>query len=379
MDFPTLYKRTKCGKKWQIWSVSVQPLEDDTCVIRRTYGLEHGAMTESTKEVNQGKNIGKKNETTVFEQACAEAKSMHTKYLTIHKYTETKTDINKDLFPGAMLAHSFDKQSKKITFPAFVQPKLDGVRMIAVYDVSTNSVMCYSRTGKKYLSISLQNITNSIKKVSVKNPSVKHFCFDGELYSNQLTFEEIVGICRNTTNPTEQIYNKLEYHIYDLIPLQAPIDFAERSVLLNTIFKDELKNPFLKNVSTILVSDIKQVYTHHDTFIAEGYEGIMIRNKKGQYSPTRSIDLQKFKNFEELEFVIVDVKEATGNDKGTAIIQCQADNGELFWVRPKGSREYRASLLESQIIDKLLTVRYQNLTEKGIPRFPVGIAIRDYE
>eukprot|EP00959_Pyramimonas_sp_CCMP1952_P188727 3947369-Pyramimonas_sp.AAC.1 len=105
----------------------------------------------------------------------------------------------------------------------------------------------------------------------------------------------------------------------------------------------------------------------------------MIRNKKGQYSPTRSIDLQKFKNFEELEFVIVDVKEATGNDKGTAIIQCQADNGELFWVRPKGSREYRASLLESQIIDKLLTVRYQNLTEKGIPRFPVGIVIRDYE
>ena len=85
------------------------------------------------------------------------------------------------------------------------------------------------------------------------------------------------------------------------------------------------------------------------------------------------------KKFEELEFAIVDVREATGNDKGTAIIQCQADNGELFWVRPKGSREYRASLLESQIIDKLLTVRYQNLTEKGIPRFPVGIAIRDYE
>ena len=194
-----------------------------------------------------------------------------------------------------------------------------------------------------------------------------------------MTFEEIVGICRNTTNPTEEIYNKLEYHIYDLIPSQEPIDYTDRSVLLNTVFKDELKNPFLKNVPTILVSDVKAVYAHHDTFIAEGYEGIMIRNKKGKYSPTRSVDLQKFKNFEELEFVIVDVKEATGNDKGTAIIQCQAENGELFWVRPKGTREYRASLLESQIIDKFLTVRYQNLTEKGIPRFPVGTAIRDYE
>jgi hypothetical protein len=26
-----------------------------------------------------------------------------------------------------------------------------------------------------------------------------------------------------------------------------------------------------------------------------------------------------------------------------------------------------------------LTVRYQELTDDGVPRFPVGIAIRDYE
>jgi len=378
MDLPTLYKRTKCGKKWQIWSVSVQQLENGTCLIKRTYGLENGAMSESIKEVNQGKNIGKKNETTVFEQACSEAKSMHIKYLTIQKYNETKNKESTDLFPGAMLAHSFDKQSKKITFPAFVQPKLDGVRMITVYSNSDNSIICYSRTGKIYSSVSLQNITNSIKKVLLKNPRLKHFCFDGELYSDQLTFEEIVGICRNTTNPTQDMYDKLEYHIYDLIPLQESLEFTSRSELLNTVFKDELKNPFLKNVTTIIVSDIKDVYTHHDTFISQGYEGIMIRNKVGQYSPTRSTNLQKFKNFEEREFVIVDVKEATGNDKGTAILQCQI-NEDLFWVRPKGTREYRASLLESQIIDKFLTVRYQNLTEKGIPRFPVGVAIRDYE
>ena len=177
MDFPTLYKRTKCGKKWQIWSVSVQSLEDGTCVIRRTYGLEHGAMTESIKEVNQGKNIGKKNETTVFEQACAEAKSMHTKYVTIHKYTETKTENNKELFPGAMLAHSFDKQSKKIMFPAFVQPKLDGVRMIAVYDVSTNSVVCYSRTGKIYSSVSFAEHNEFNKKGFSENPESKNILF----------------------------------------------------------------------------------------------------------------------------------------------------------------------------------------------------------
>ena len=379
MQFPILYKRTKCGKKWQTWSVSVEQQVNGVCLIKRKYGLEKGILSESIKDVNQGKNVGKKNETTVFEQACAEAKSMHTKYISTHQYSETKTTETTGLFPGAMLAHSFDKQFKKITFPAFVQPKLDGVRMIGVCDTSTNSIICYSRTGKQYSAVSLQNITNSLKKVQVKHPVVKSFCFDGELYSPQLTFEEIVGICRNSKNPSEETYNKLEYHIYDLIPLEEPLHFSARSDILSAFFKDELMNPFLKNVKTVLVSDIKAVYAHHDTFMLEGYEGIMIRNKEGKYSPARSVNLQKFKNFEELEFVIVDVKEATGNDKGTAILQCKAENGELFWVRPKGSREYRASLLESQIIDKFLTVRYQNLTEKGIPRFPVGVAIRDYE
>jgi DNA ligase-1 len=31
------------------------------------------------------------------------------------------------------------------------------------------------------------------------------------------------------------------------------------------------------------------------------------------------------------------------------------------------------------VIGKLLTVRYQGLTNGGVPRFPVGVAVRDYE
>jgi DNA ligase-1 len=50
-------------------------------------------------------------------------------------------------------------------------------------------------------------------------------------------------------------------------------------------------------------------------------------------------------------------------------------------VRPRGTREKRAEWWENreQYIGSKLTVRFQNLTADGIPRFPVGIAIRDYE
>jgi DNA ligase-1 len=50
-------------------------------------------------------------------------------------------------------------------------------------------------------------------------------------------------------------------------------------------------------------------------------------------------------------------------------------------VRPRGTHEERAVLLNNagSYVAKKLTVRYQELTDDGIPRFPVGISFRDYE
>jgi DNA ligase-1 len=50
-------------------------------------------------------------------------------------------------------------------------------------------------------------------------------------------------------------------------------------------------------------------------------------------------------------------------------------------VRPRGTREDRAHFFQqgTRYIGKMLTVKFQGYSEYGIPRFPVGIAIRDYE
>ena len=51
-------------------------------------------------------------------------------------------------------------------------------------------------------------------------------------------------------------------------------------------------------------------------------------------------------------------------------------------VRPRGSREQRrAWLLDFDRLcrDRQLTVRYQELSRDGVPRFPVGVSVRDYE
>lgn len=362
MDFPTLFKTNKAGKI-QTWNIHVVKQSDALSLIVRKYGLEGGALTESVKEITRGKNVGKSNETSVFEQACAEARSVFKKQSETYSTTTTT--------PKPMLAHTFDKQSHKIRYPAFAQPKLDGVRMIA--RCHNNKVTCLSRTGKEYFSDSLQHVCAALLKLGVDSSDV---WFDGELYSDSLTFEEIVGVCRNTLRPDPEVYKKLEYHVYDLI--LPDLSQTDRLARLTKLVPSQQQG-VVQRVPTTTVRSKEEVHSRHDEFVEAGYEGIMVRNELGLYAQNRSYDLQKFKNFQDREFVITDVKEAVGNDKGTAILRCQTDDLKPFWVRPRGSRAYRTSLLESQVVDKLLTVRFQNWTERGVPRFPVGLTIRDYE
>jgi DNA ligase-1 len=331
-------------------------------VIERRYGVHGGALTTSTKPISVGKNIGRSNETTPFEQACKEAQALFKKQIE-SGYSEFPENVGSNGPALPMLAHNYEKHSHKITFPAFVQPKLDGVRMLC--GLVDGTVQTLSRTGKPFGSKALNGIVQELQTLLV--PGV---WLDGELYSDSLTFEEIVSACRK-----EDSNLNIEYHVYDMFSNQKE-SFLKRFDNLCL-----LKFCQIKRVPTFTVDSHEQVCEFHDRFVKEGYEGIMIRNRNSLYNHKRSYDLQKFKNFQDEEFVIVDIKEATGNDAGTAIIQCKTEQGDTFWVRPRGTREYRAEMLKQKdlLIYRLLTVRFQNMTDKGIPRFPVGIIVRDYE
>lgn len=378
MQFPNLYKQ-KDTNKWMVWNIQVVVGEDDTnkkmVRIVRNHGLEHGVWTESVKRVSCGKNIGKKNETTAYGQACLEATSMWNKQKTTHSYTEQKKESEPPNYKP-MLAHSFDKHANKIVFPCFAQPKLDGVRLLCTVD-GNNKVTCLSRTCKPFSQVPLQNITDSIKNLGLRNVTL-----DGELFTPDLVFEDIVGICRNRLKPDQTKYDKLEYHVYDIVT-KEPMDYTDRLAMLKMLVPKNV--PYITLVDTCTLQSAHEVYDKHDYYASLNFEGIMLRNMKGTYASARSYNLQKYKHFQDQEFRITDVKEAGGNDTGTAILQCEmgTDNKEarFFWVRSKGSREYRTQLLLSKdvLIGKQLTVRYQNLTDHGLPRFPVGIAIRDYE
>lgn len=371
MDFPLLFGNVSRGTNTKQWSISVQIHEESgSAHVIRKYGLVDGKQTESCKMIFQGKNIGKKNETSAFQQACNEATSLWKKQKE-KGYVEKNTQLTERHLP--MMAHDFSKRGKDINmFTAFAQPKLDGVRLM----INTN-LEKISRTGKS-IEI-LDHLNNDLKKLFCQlNEDDIHL--DGELFTFDLTFEEICGCFRQSKNVDSKKVHKLKYHIFDCyLPSQPKMPFSERFLMLQNAFQNF---DSLILIETVTIKD-QNINCIHEKYIHEGYEGLILRNSEGAYKPNfRSIDLQKCKCFQDDEFQIADVKEASGNDIGTAVFVCILKNGnESFAVRPRGSRELRKIYLSNKqaYIGKYLTVRYQNLSENGIPRFPVGIAVRDYE
>jgi len=366
---PTLYSVSSTGKVKQ-WIISVQSNdqgESGSAVIVREHGYVGAKITRNEKTIIGGKNIGKSNETTPYQQALNDALSMRQKRLDTG-YTEEQPNMETFTPPKLpMLAHKFIERKHKIVYPCFTQPKLDGVRCLAE-KVSETEIVYTSRKGKHY--DTLEHLTPTLlSRMKVGQ------IIDGEIYIHGKTFQEIVRLVKKLRPES----STLEYHVFDLAIADVP--FYERNSKLNDVF-DPLEVPnCIELVGTCFEFDEDGIYARHDEFVREGYEGVIIRNRDGMYAfDNRTVDLQKYKEFIDEEFEIVGGACGTGLHDGCVIFECKAKGG-TFNVYPRGSLEQRRKMYDNldSYIGKPLTVRYQQLSEDGIPIFPIGIVVRNYE
>jgi DNA ligase-1 len=265
-----------------------------------------------------------------------------------------------------MLAYDYNKKKDKIEFPCFVQPKLDGVRALFY------NGKFYSRNGNQFFD--LDHIKDELTHCD-------KLILDGELYTGEIKFEELVGLVKRQTKTEEdkKRAEMIKYIVYDHV---APNEtFSTRHYNLNQFFDEK----FLIHCQPLMTEECKsteEMKKLHDKYVKEGYEGLILRNKKGYYTEKdRSNDLLKYKEFKDDEFEIIDYKCGTGRDDNAVIWVCKTKDGKEFNARPEGSIDERRKQYHrgKSYIGKLLTVKYQNLSKDGIPRFPIGISIRDYE
>ena len=336
----TLY--TKQGNKTRVWSVE---WDSDAHVIKR-YGMLDGKIQTKTETVT-GKNIGKKNETTPVRQAELVAESLWKKQKTKGYYEEGET--NDTFLP--MLAHPFDKY--KHTLPEIVacQPKIDGIRMLAKLD-EDGHVLLTSRTGKTVGGF--DNVRDNLFNVLVPGLTL-----DGEMYSDKIPFETI---CSRFKKGDE---TDLDYHVFDChVEADGDMSFTKR-------FKRIPKGVKKVKTTNVAIDKIKQVY---DATMKQGWEGLIVRDPGAKYTIGK-----RNKSLLKLKEMVTEEYEITGHkiDKeGYVVWTCLTGDVE-FSVKPTGTK--KVMVRPEQHYNKMLTVQFQNLSDYGVPRFPIGIAIRDYE
>ena len=351
--FKPLYKQTISGKVQQ-WDISV---EQNTVITK--YGLVDGKKQTTTDIIKIGKNIGRSNATTAETQAEAQAQQTFDSKLKegyvedIDLAIKTKNTLSAVL---PMLAHTIEQKEKYVVFPALAQPKLDGLRCIAI--LKNGKARLFSRSQKEYLTV--PHIVAELESLFHDEDII----LDGELYNHEFknSFNTIIHIAKR--DDVHEDHTKIEYHIYDVV---APGNHQQRMEPVTT-------GTYCKRVITSVVHSRKALEEFQAQCVEQGYEGCMYRHPNGEYEHKRSNTLLKVKTFQDDEFRIVGAEEGTGKLMGAVgAFVLITNKGVLFKAKPactlEQSREYW--ICRKSYIDKKATVKFQNYTPDGVPRFPV--------
>jgi hypothetical protein len=334
--------------------------------------------------IKEGKLRGRANQRNALTQALIAARQSWDKKKD-NGYTEDRNvERTKDDRYYAMAAYVYDKYSHRVTYPVFSQPKLDGVRCVSRLTPS-GEVEMYSRDHKIF--VGFPEIVKAIDGVLRKHG----VNLDGELYLHGKNLQHIVGVVRNERQKAFQ----LEYHVFDCyVPTAEGIaePFSGRKERLDAVFAD-LQSPLVVRVSTTEVHDADQLDGLYNSYIADGYEGQMVRTTDGKYVSNQDREmrtdqlLKRKKRFTE-EFTIVGY---TSGEKGRAVgaiifILEVDEGGKQFKAQPKNMTFAAMREMYTEVnanpdnyIGQLATLEFEDLSIDNVPLRPKFVAIRDYE
>lgn len=400
--FPVLYNKNKFNRT-RIWEINIILFDNNdnkvmitndliksfnklnyyTKIISKT-GLIDGKITISAPTIiKKGKNIGKINETNIITQSLIQARSLFLKKnkdgykLSISDIDDKKNEI---FYPIAI--HKYEDYKHKLNYPLFIQPKLDGVRLLSFF--KNDNINLVSRKLNNILQF------NEIKKELNEIFSIyPNLVFDGELYFHGMNLQTISGIVRREDDTDKK---KLKYYIFDCIDLEnKDLGFVKRYEILNEIFS-KFQFQFLVLTDTILVKNELESDKLYKKFINENYEGIIYKSYNEIYKldyckEFRSNKYLKRKKTYDDEFEIVNFTTGEkGKDLGSIIFIVKTKNGKEFNVVPNMTYKEKYKMYNTALKDfknsylgKMVTVKFDDYSKDGIPLRAKMITFRNYE
>ena len=270
---------------------------------------------------------------------------------------------------GISLCYPFEeKRLAKWGNKFLLQPKLDGDRCRALFD----------KFGKVTLLSSEENIINSVPHIvdQLEQTGLKSFELDGELYTHGANHQLIHGTVARTVNLHPE-FECIDYHIFDVVTNEPQWQ------RLSTIEHFIKPSNNIKIVETQFGETITDVMKGLEYYTELGYEGVVLRSLDNPYVRKRTTQMMKFKPRKSDYYTIVGFKEEIsihGDPKGTlGALILQSDTAQIFKVGSGSflTRENREMLWSKRFDIKGLVahVKYQHLTERRVPMFPVLVEV----
>lgn len=278
-----------------------------------------------------------------------------------------------------MLAKQADKVTNKKIFDKewLASRKLDGVRCLMYY--KDGEVHTASRGGEHYDN-STEHIRTNSNLVSFfeAHPDV---ILDGELFKRFKSLQQISGAARMEKNAYDCDW--LEYWIYDCyIPDMKAADRIK--FVVNTLVgeykipmysgakQDEESHP-IRVLFQEYVSGWDLIEELHDRFVAQGFEGVVIRNPDKLYKPGgRTNDMIKVKKYKSEDFKVIGYKLGLRGSEDMTFT-CELKDGRTFEAMPVGDRATKEEYVEN-FEDKYkghkAECTYFNYSDEGIPTQP---------
>jgi len=251
--------------------------------------------------------------------------------------------------PPLLLAHPWANDIDLAGW--WISEKLDGVRAY------WNGKQFLSRQG---------NVFHAPDWFAEQLPDVP---LDGELWLARKSFQRTVSIVRRQDKSDH--WREIRYLVFDA-PTQGG-EFEQRVAYLK-----ELVNP--RKAVNLQVHeheqcrDIEHLRAELARVEALGGEGLMLREPGSKYEAGRSTTLLKVKTFHDAEAVVTAHLPGAGRHKGRlGALEVQLPDGTTFSV---GTGLSDAQRNNPPAVGSTITFRYQELSDRGVPRFPSFVRVR---
>ena len=234
-----------------------------------------------------------------------------------------------------------------------------------------------------------------------KSAMIPNHHLDGELWAGRENFQDMGVVRKKIPDPLE--WKNIKYVVYDLPnydgDFETRISALKELIELNNarwkMIRRELKEPFrsldcpLVMADQIKIKNMKQFNEIYDKVIAEGGEGVMIKDPKSSYEDKRSNFLLKYKPNFDAEAIIIDYTEGKGKYKGMLggfVCKPLVNHDSFHSIDNDENHEFTISGMDDNVrenfklthpVGTIISYEHSGLTNSGKPRFARYVRIRE--